>query len=473
MEEGPKWSSAEGTGVLVCRYLVIERDFGAMVDRHKVVIIGGGFGGLDAARALKNAPVDVTLIDRRNYHLFQPLLYQVATGALSPADIASPLRHILRKQKNTRVLLAEAVEIDTESRKVRLKDGEAPYDSLVIAAGAQNYYFGHDHWGEYAPGLKTIEDATRIRRRILMAFEEAEKETDPDRIRVLLTFVVIGGGPTGVELAGTLGEIAFDALRRDFRRIDPAKARIILIDSLERILPTYHPTLSARATRALEKKFKVTVKTGWMVSEINADTVTIKRGEETENIRARSVLWAAGVKASPMGNLLSRRARIETDRMGRIKVNSDLSVPGYPEIFVVGDLAYLNDREWTPLPGTAPVAKQEGQYVARLIRRRLKGKATGPFHFRNFGIMATIGKKYAVADFGFLKISGYIGWLAWLFVHLMYIVEFENRVLILVQWAWNYFTGNRSARLITEECPPASSEISENSGTGVKMDMKR
>lgn len=443
-----------------------------MVDRHKVVIIGGGFGGLDAARALKNAPVDITLIDRRNYHLFQPLLYQVATGALSPADIASPLRHILRKQKNTRVLLAEAVEIDIESRKVRLEEGEAPYDSLVIAAGAQNYYFGHDHWGEYALGLKTIEDATRIRRRILKAFEEAEKETDPDRIQVLLTFVVIGGGPTGVELAGTLGEIAFDALRRDFRSIDPAQARIILIDGLERILPTYHPTLSARATGALEKKFKVTVKTGWMVSEINAETVTIKRGEKIENIKARTVLWAAGVMASPVGNLLSRRARIETDRMGRIKVNSDLSVPGYPEIFVVGDLAYLNDREWTPLPGIAPVAKQEGQYVARLIRRRLEGKASGPFHFRNYGIMATIGKKYAVADFGFLKISGYIGWLAWLFVHLMYIVEFENRVLILVQWAWNYFTGNRSARLITEECPPVKATTDHDSETSVKTEWK-
>lgn len=444
-----------------------------MAERDRVVIIGGGFGGLDAARALKNAPVDVTVIDRRNYHLFQPLLYQVATGALSPADIASPLRLILRKQKNTRVLLAEAVGIDVEARKVHLKEGEVPYDSLIIAAGAQNHYFGNDHWGQYTLALKSIEDATRIRRRILLAFEEAEKETDPEKIRALLTFVVIGGGPTGAELAGALGEIAFDALRRDFRSIDPAEARIIMIDSLERILPTYHPTLSARATGALEKKFKVTVKTGWMVSEIEAETVIIKRGDEQEVIKARTILWAAGVKASPVANILSQAIGIERDRMGRIKVNPDLTVPGHPEIFVVGDLAYLNDREWTPLPGIAPVAKQEGQYVARVITRRLKGKTTVPFRFRNYGIMATIGKTYAVADFGFLKISGYIGWLAWLFVHLMYIVEFENRVLILVQWAWNYFTGNRSARLITEECPPVASEVAANSGTGAKMEVKR
>jgi NADH dehydrogenase len=419
---------------------------------RRVVIIGGGFGGLYAALSLRRAPVQVTLIDRRNFHLFQPLLYQVATGGLSPADIAVPLRGVLRKQKNTRVELAEAADIDTANRRVILSDGEIGYDTLIVAAGAGNHYFGHDDWQELAPGLKTVEDATQIRRRILLAFETAERTDDPSAIRRWLTFVVVGGGPTGVELAGALGEISRDTLRHDFRQINPADARILLIESNDRILGSYPPRLSANARRILEK-LGVTVRTNSIVSEIRPDSVIIKSKDAEEEIPTRTVLWGAGIKASPIGKILAEKTGCGIDRAGRIVVSPDLTIPGHPEIIVIGDLANFPHQNGQPLPGLAPVAMQQGKYAADLIRSRIMGKSLKSFRYINYGTMATIGKKKAVADMGKLHMAGFFGWIAWLFIHLMYIVEFENRVLVIVQWAWNYFTGNRSARLITGETP--------------------
>lgn len=423
-----------------------------MAETNKVVIIGGGFAGMYAALSLRRIPADITLIDRRNFHLFQPLLYQVATGALSPADIAVPLRGVLRRQKRTHVKLAEAVDIDIDNRKVILSDGEIGYDTLIVATGAGNHYFGRDHWEQMAPGLKTIEEATDIRRRILLAFEAAERAEDDETMRRWLNFVVVGGGATGVELAGALGEISRDTLRQDFRKINPADAKILLIESNERILMAYPPSLSAKARRTLEK-LGVTVRTKSIVSDIQPDFVIIRSDNVDEKIPTHTVLWAAGIKASPLGKILSDKAGATIDRAGRVEVLPDLTVPGHPEIIVIGDLSSFSHQNGKPLPGLAPVAMQQGHYAAMLIKARLQGKSLMPFRYRDYGSMATIGKKNAVADIGPLHIAGFLGWVAWLFIHLMYIVEFENRILVIVQWAWNYFTGNRAARLITGESP--------------------
>lgn len=417
---------------------------------HRVVIIGGGFGGLYLARALKRAPVHITLIDRRNFHLFQPLLYQVATGALSPAQIAAPLRAVLRRQKNLEVLLAEAIGIDVDGQRVLLADGEVPYDTLVVAAGATDSYFGKDEWAPLAPGLKTIEDALEIRRRVLLAFEAAEREPNPEIRRAWLTFVVVGGGPTGVELAGTLGEIAHHTLRGDFRHIDPTEAQVFLVEGTPRVLPPFPPDLSLDARRQLEK-LGVTVRTDHLVTQIDEHGVTVRSGEKLEVIPARTVVWAAGVQASPLGRALQQKAGAQLDRVGRAMVEPDLTVAGHPEIFVLGDLASFNHTaDGKPLPGQAPVAMQQGAYVARVIEARQHGSAAPrPFRYHNKGSMATIGRAAAVADLGRVHLTGYLAWLTWLFVHLLYIVEFESRLLVAFQWAWNYFTHNRSARLIT------------------------
>ena len=415
---------------------------------HRVVIVGGGFGGLYAAKALRHAPVEVTLLDRRNFHLFQPLLYQVATGGLSPGEIASPLRFVLRRSKNTQVLLAEVTDLDTAKRRVILRDGEAGYDTLIVAAGASHSYFGHDEWEPLAPGLKTVEDATDIRRRILLAFEKAEREPDEDLRRAWLSFVVVGAGPTGVELAGALGEIANDTLRHDFRHINTAEARILLVEGSDRVLPPYPPDLSAKAEKAL-LGLGVRSLTGAMVTGIDETGVTVRRGAQTEHIPARTVLWAAGVQASPLGRVLFERAGAKLDRLGRVVVEPDLTVAGHSEILVIGDLANFSHQTGKPLPGVAPVAMQQGRYAADSVKRRLRGQAVEPFHYWDKGSLATIGRAAAVADFGRIHIAGYLAWLTWLFVHLMYLVEFDNRLLVFIQWAYNYFTRNRGARLIT------------------------
>lgn len=426
-----------------------------MNTRHKVVILGGGFGGLAVARALRGDPVDVTLIDRRNFHLFQPLLYQVATGSLSPANISAPLREILKKQKNARVLLAEASGIDAAGRRVVLKDGEIRYDTLIVATGARHSYFGYDDWGAFAPGLKTVEDATLMRHRIFLAFEAAERETDREKERAWLTFAIVGGGPTGVELAGALSEIAHDTLKHDFRRIDPSQARILLIEAAGRLLPPYAPDLSASARRALER-LNVIVRTGTTVTGVGDDSITVQAGNTTEVIPARTVLWAAGVRASRLGTILADATGCEVDRSGRPVVERDLTLKGHPEVFVIGDLANFSHQGGKPLPGVAPVAIQQGRYAASAIRARLRDPSLASlpaFRYHDRGNMATIGRAAAVVELPWLRFSGLLAWLAWLFVHLLNIVAFQNRLLVLVQWAWSYFTFNRSARLITGDNP--------------------
>ncbi|MFI5173272.1 MAG: NAD(P)/FAD-dependent oxidoreductase [Terriglobia bacterium] len=422
---------------------------------YQVVIVGGGFGGLLAVQSLKRAAVQITLIDRRNFHLFQPLLYQVATGGLSPANIATPLREILKRQRNVRVLLDEVTDIDVAGQRVVLRDGELHYDTLIVATGAQHHYFGNPQWEAVAPGLKTIEDATEIRRRILLAFEVAERESDPEKTRSGLTFVVVGGGPTGVELAGALGEIANDTLKHEFRSIDPSNARIILLEGGDRILPSYPPDLSSDAVGYLAG-LGVTVQPNAVVTEISKDSVKVHCSGEEREIPARTVLWAAGVAASPLGGKIAAATGVPLDKAGRVIVEPDLTVKGHPEILVIGDLANFSHQTGKPLAGVAPVAMHQGRYAARLIMRRLRGEKTPPFVYRDKGNLATIGRAAAVADFGRIHFSGYFAWLTWLFVHLMYIVEFENRLLVFVQWAWNYFTRNRAARLITgrDALPP-------------------
>ena len=423
---------------------------------HHVVIVGGGFGGLYCAQSFRRTPVKVTVLDRRNFHLFQPLLYQVATGGLSPANIAAPLRSVLQRQRNVEVLMGEVCRFDLAGRRVLLCDGSSiAYDSLIVAAGSETSYFGHNDWESLAPGLKTIEDATDIRRRVLLAFETAERATDPDQVRQWLTFVVVGGGPTGVELAGALAEIARHTLQDEFRNIDPSLAQIFILEGSDRVLQAYPPDLSAKAKAALEQ-LGVIVRTKAMVTEVWPKSIAFRSGEQTETVQSGTMLWAAGVKASPLGKVLAEAAGIETDRQGRVPVGSDLSVQSHPEVFVIGDLAHVSHpSDSPPLPGLAPVAMQEGHYVAKLICRRLKGRTLPPFHYRDYGTMATIGRARGVAMIGRLKLSGFLAWLVWLFIHLMYIVEFENRLLVLLQWAWNYLTWNRSARLITGREPTA------------------
>jgi NADH dehydrogenase len=415
---------------------------------HRVVLAGAGFGGLYTALALKRAPIDLTLIDRRNFHLFQPLLYQVATGGLSPGEIASPVRHVLSRQRNTRVWLAEIRDVDVESRRVCLADGEAAYDTLILATGSHHHYFGHDDWAPLAPGLKTIEDATEIRRRVLLAFECAEREPDPANRRAWLTFVIVGGGPTGVELAGALAEIANDTLRHDFRRINPADANILLVEGADRVLPAFPGGLPARAERGLSQ-MGVHVRTKATVTDMDKTGVSVRSGDSVERIPARTVLWAAGVQASKLGKIVAERTGAPLDKSGRLIVGPDLTLPGHPEIFVIGDLANFSHQNGTPLPGLAAVAMSQGRYVARTIQARLRGKTVPPFRYFDKGMLATIGRNKAVAAFGPVHISGPVAWLAWLFVHLMYLVEFDNRLLVLIEWIYDYITRNRGARLIT------------------------
>jgi NADH dehydrogenase len=405
-----------------------------------VVIIGGGFGGLYAARTLERVPVRVTLVDRRNHHVFQPLLYQVATAALSPGDIASPIRWILRRQRNVEVLLAEAQRIDVDRRRVVLADGEIAYDYLIIASGATHAYFGKDEWRRFAPGLKTLEDALEIRRRVLMAFERAERETDPGRRAALLTFVVVGGGPTGVELAGALAEISRQSLARDFRNFDPGSARIVLVEAGAGVLSTFPPPLGDAAKRQLQA-LGVDVRTGAPVTAISDGHVEIAG----QAIEAATILWAAGVAASPLGRTLG----VPTDRAGRVLIDRDLSIPGHRDVFVIGDLASLNGPDGRPFPGVAQVAIQMGRHAARTIARDLAGKPRTDFAYRDYGNLATIGRASAVADFGWLRLKGWFAWLAWLFVHIMNLIGFRNRLVVFVQWAWAYFSYQRAVRLIT------------------------
>jgi NADH dehydrogenase len=408
-----------------------------MQTRPHVVIVGGGFGGLNAAKTLADRPVDVTLVDRENYHLFQPLLYQVATAGLSPGDIAEPIRAILRRHPNVRVLLGEVAVIDPEGRSVRLADGqEIGYDFLILAAGARHSYFGHDGWEQAAPGLKSLDDALEVRRRILVAFEAAEREEAVERQAALLTFVVVGAGPTGVELAGALAEIGRHTVARDFRRIDPRGSRVLLLEGGPRVLPTFPASLSARAEDSL-RRLGVEVRTGAMVTAVDAEGVTVDRGR----IAAATVLWAAGNRASPLGAQLGA----PLDRAGRVHVEPDLTVPGHPEIYVVGDLALVPS-----VPGVAPAAMQMGRAAAENVRRTLRGEARRPFRYVDKGNVATIGRNAAVADLGWLRFWGLPAWLFWGAIHIAYLIGFHNRLLVLVQWLWAYVTHGRGARLITK-----------------------
>lgn len=419
-----------------------------MKEPHHVVIVGGGFGGLHAAMCLRWAPVKVTLVDKRNFHLFQPLLYQVATGALSPANIATPLRAILKRQRNTNVLLVEVEGFDIENRKVLYREGALSYDSLIMAAGVTHSYFGNDAWERLAPGLKTIEEATEIRRRILLAFELAEREQDPERLKALLTFVIVGAGPTGVELAGSIKEIAMHTLSQDFRRISPTDAEVILIEHADRVLPPFPPDLSREAQLALEE-LGVKVMTGTKVTAVRREEVELQQGDFVKTVNTRTVLWAAGVGATKIARVLAQATGAETDRAGRIVVEPDLSIKGHPEIYVIGDMACFTHQGDKPLPGVAQVAVQQGRHAAKMIERRIKREETVAFRYRDLGSMATIGRGAAVATFGKLHLSGFVAWLMWLFVHLMHLVQFQNRVLVFMQWAWCYLTWNRAARLIT------------------------
>ncbi len=438
--------------------------------RPRVVVIGGGFGGLNVCRSLRRANVSITLVDRRNFHLFQPLLYQVATGGLSPANIASPLRAILKRQKNVEVILGNVVAFDAANHRVLLSDGFLPYDLLVVASGAGHHYFGRDNWEPLAPGLKTLEDATEMRRRLLLAFETAERLGDaraggetiagslPSSVEAWLTFVVVGGGPTGVELAGAIGELARHTLRRDFRRIDPGRAKVLLLEGLDRVLAAYPAALCAKAEASL-KHLGVTVRTQCRVTDITPDAVAVEQqhadgSKHAETIPARTVFWAAGVQASSLGTALAAATGAGLDRAGRVIVQPDCSLPDHPEIFVIGDLAHFavgNGDQQQLLPGVAPVAIQQGKYVARLIARRQERRTVPPFVYNDRGMMATIGRARGVAKLGRFQFGGLLAWLAWLFIHLVFLVGFYNRLLVLVQWAWNYFTRNRSARLITGE----------------------
>ena len=412
--------------------------------RPHVVIVGGGFAGLRAARALRRAPVDVTLLDRRNHHVFQPLLYQVATAGLAAPEIAAPLRRILRRQSNATVLMAEVVSVDLSRRVVVLADGEVPYDYLILATGATHSYFGHDAWARHAPGLKSIEDALEIRRRLFVAFERAEREADAAARNVWLTFLVVGGGPTGVELAGTLAEIARHTLAREFRRIDPSQARVVLVEGADRVLPPYPPGLSQRARQQLEG-LGVEVRTSALVTGVDEGGVWLG----AERLAARTVLWAAGVAASPLGRSLGAAV----DRVGRVKVEKDLTLAGRPEVFVVGDLAVV-EQEGRPVPGVAPAAMQMGRHAGRNIRRSLAGQPLLPFRYIDKGSLATIGRRAAVADFGRVRLWGFPAWMAWLGIHIFFLIGFRNRLVVLLDWAMAYVSYQRSARLILFEPPP-------------------
>lgn len=415
--------------------------------KHNVVIIGGGFAGLAAAKEFASAPVSVTIIDRQNYHLFQPLLYQVATGGLSPGDIACPIRDVVRKQKNTSVMLADVMDIDTKNKAVILSSGSLKCDSLIVASGARNHWFGHDNWPTHAPGLKTIDDALLMRQKILFAFEAAELETDPEIRREWLTFVVVGGGPTGIELAGAIGEISRWTLRGDFRQINPGDAKILLIEAADRILGAFNENLSGKAERSLNR-LGVTVLTKHRVAEIIDKSLHVVHEGKSAVIHSRTILWAAGIQASPLGKAITRHNPGLLDSTGRVKVETDFQVAGLPNVYVVGDLAsYVQDG--TQLPEIAPVAMQEGRYVAESILARLAGSSIKPFRYRDRGLMATIGRREAVGKIFGMEVSGFVAWMMWCFIHIAYLIGFENRFVVLSKWAFNYFTRNRGARLIT------------------------
>ncbi len=410
-----------------------------------VVIIGGGFGGLSAARSLKNAPVQVILVDRTNHHLFQPLLYQVATAGLSPADIAKPIRSILRNQRNVTCVMAEVSAIDVDARTVTSAQGTFHYDFLILATGARHSYFGHKEWEPLAPGLKSLQDAIEIRRRVLTAFEEAEKIEDAARQKAHMTFIVVGGGPTGVEMAGAIAELAHRTLSQDFRRIDPRHARVLLVEAGPRILSTYTEKLSASAVKQLES-LNVEVKLGDPVKNIEEGTVTLASGP----IRCDTVVWAAGNEASG----LAKGIPVETDRQGRAQVNQDLTIPGHPEVSVIGDMISIKDKEHQPVPGVAPAAMQAGTHAGKNIIRQLDNKPLEDFWYHDKGILATIGRHRGIGDLGFAKVTGFIAWIAWAFIHLFFLIGFRNRVLVFFQWAWAYFSFSRGARLISQPPQP-------------------
>ncbi len=422
--------------------------------KHRIVIVGGGFGGLAAAKALKGVDAEIVLIDRRNHHLFQPLLYQVATAALSPSEVAWPIRHLLRRQENVRVLMATVVGVDKDKHTVLLEDGSSePYDTLILATGAQHAYFGNDQWEAFAPGLKTIEDATAIRRKLLLALEAAERETSPARRRALLTFAIIGAGPTGVEMAGAIVELGHASIKGQFNTIEPHDLRVVLIEGADRVLGNFKPELSTYTLRALEK-MGVEVELGQVVSEIDADGVSF--GEK--RIETKTIIWAAGVAASPVAKWLG----VEGDKAGRVKVEPDLSLPGYPEIFVIGDVASVLQDNGKPVPGVAPAAKQAGQHVARLLRQQLAGEgARPPFRYQHAGDLATIGKSSAVIDFGWTRLKGWFAWWVWGFAHIYFLVETRTRIFITMSWLWIYLTGQCSARLITHGMAPEKKPLDE------------
>ncbi|MDQ8726334.1 NAD(P)/FAD-dependent oxidoreductase [Bradyrhizobium sp. LHD-71] len=426
----------------------------------RVVIVGAGFGGLTLAKGLAESTYDVTVIDRHNYYLFQPLLYQVATAALSPADIAAPIRAILRGQANTTVVLADVSGIDVVGKQVIVEDRRFPYDLLLLATGAQHAYFGHDDWAEFAPGLKTIDDATYLRRQILLAFERAEASSDAAERAQLLTLVIVGGGPTGVEMAGAIAELAKRALAADFRNIDPKSTRVVLLEGGPRLLPTFHPSLSEKAQRSLED-LGVEVRLGAMVTACSADAVAV--GDE--RIETRTIMWAAGVKASPAARWLD----VPTDRVGRVKVEPDLSVPGHPDIFVLGDTALVLGADGQPLPGVAPVAKQQGAYLAKLLVARTKGRTLPPFRYRDYGSLATIGRSHAVVDFGKVHLSGFVAWLLWSFAHIYFLIGFRRRAIVALHWAWSYITFQRGMRLITGSTGSRLKDDAGKEGEGARM----
>ncbi|MGI9534681.1 MAG: NAD(P)/FAD-dependent oxidoreductase [Thermodesulfobacteriota bacterium] len=425
-----------------------------MKNLHHVVIVGAGFGGLYAAKRLsKNKNIKVTVIDKRNFHLFQPLLYQVATGGLSPGDIASPIRSILRKYNNTKVLRGKVVDIDPESKTVSIMDGEEIcYDSLIIATGVRYNYFGNEKWLGISPPLKTMEDSLGIRHRIFKAFEEAEREHDIELRDQWMRFIIVGAGPTGVELAGALGELAHFTLKNNFRNYDPKDTEIILIEATDRILPSYPDKLSYSAEKSLES-LGVTIRKNTYVRDLQQNEVIIKNGEEKESIKAKTIIWAAGVKATKLGEVIKDRFNVNTDDVGRVYVNEDLSINTDNDVFVIGDLALFTHQDNKPLPGIAPVAMQQGKYIAEKIIKELEGESYNVFRYTHKGNLAVIGRNKAVADLGYLKLNGFIAWLIWIFIHIRYLIEFDNKVLVMIQWGWYYLTMKRGARLITGDAP--------------------
>jgi NADH:ubiquinone reductase (H+-translocating) len=431
---------------------------------HRVVVIGGGFGGLQAAVHLARAPVELTLIDRRNFHLFQPLTYQIATGALSPAEVCYPLRAIFERRRNVEVMLAEVHDLDLESREVQVESTagdesrvSVPYDTLIVAGGSSYSYFGHDEWREVAPEVKSVESALATRAHLLRAFEAAEMESDDERRRAWLTFVVVGAGPTGVEMAGQIAELARDTVRSDFRKIDPSDGRILLVELADRVLTSFPESLSRKAARSLES-LGVTPLLGHTVVNIDDEGVTIEAGGGgTERVAARTVIWCAGVTASGLAARLGEKAGAELDRHGRVAVKPDLTLPGHPEVFAIGDMVSVRREDGTPVPllGVAPVAMQQGRYAAKVVRARLGGQSTGPFHYRDKGNLATIGRARAVADLHVIRLSGFLAWVTWLVVHIWYLIGFQNRLLVLIRWGFSFMTRGRGARLITDQVSEA------------------